>query len=115
MSEPGSKRRGADSQRDLIDAALRQVEQAAASPVTDLAPDGLEHSGAAASSWSNPPSDLFPGYKILGEIHRGGQGVVFQAVQKYTKRKVAIKVLLEGAYASKSARRRFERLAPRRR
>ena len=49
------------------------------------------------------------GYDIVRELHRGGQGIVYQAVQKSTKRKVAIKVLLEGAYASKSSRRRFER------
>ncbi len=49
------------------------------------------------------------GYDHLREIHRGGQGVVYQAIQRSTKRKVAIKVLLEGPYASKSARRRFER------
>ncbi len=55
------------------------------------------------------PSDAFPGYEITRELHRGGQGVVYQAVQKSTKRKVAIKVLLEGPYASKSAMRRFER------
>ena len=50
-----------------------------------------------------------PGYDILREIHRGGQGVVYQAVQQSTKRKVAIKVLLDGHFASASAKRRFER------
>ena len=52
---------------------------------------------------------IIEGYEILRELHRGGQGVVFQAIQKATKRKVAIKVLREGPYASKSAQRRFER------
>ncbi|MFQ5491838.1 MAG: protein kinase, partial [Phycisphaerae bacterium] len=49
------------------------------------------------------------GYQIVRELHRGGQGVVYQAVQTSTKRKVAIKLLLDGRYASKSARKRFER------
>ncbi len=56
-----------------------------------------------------PPTDAFPGYEVTREIHHGGQGVVYQAIQHSTKRKVAIKVLLEGPYASRSARRRFER------
>ncbi len=49
------------------------------------------------------------GYKITRELSRGGQGVVYQAIQESTKRKVAIKVLLKGPHASRSARRRFER------
>jgi serine/threonine protein kinase len=49
------------------------------------------------------------GYELTREIHRGGQGVVYEAIQQTTKRKVAIKVLLEGPSASVSARKRFER------
>ena len=49
------------------------------------------------------------GYEILGEIRRGGQGIVFRALQKGTKREVALKVLREGRYASDATRKRFER------
>lgn len=58
---------------------------------------------------SGVPIDLVEGYVILKELHRGGQGIVFQAVQQSTRRKVAIKVILQGPYASHNARRRFER------
>ena len=59
---------------------------------------------------NSPPEtwDL-PGYEILSEIRRGGQGIVFRALQKGTKREVALKVLREGRYASEAACRRFER------
>ncbi len=48
------------------------------------------------------------GYKILGVLPRGGQAVVYKAIQKATKRTVAVKVLLQGEHASKHARYRFE-------
>jgi len=61
------------------------------------------------SSGKLPLAGKIPGYKILRALHQGGQGVVYQALQLSTKRKVAIKVLLEGPYAAPSARKRFER------
>ncbi|MBX3395077.1 MAG: protein kinase [Phycisphaerae bacterium] len=65
--------------------------------------------GSAGREPALPPSSVFPGYEIVREIHHGGQGVVYQAIQQSTKRKVAIKVLLEGPFASRNAKRRFER------
>jgi non-specific serine/threonine protein kinase/serine/threonine-protein kinase len=50
-----------------------------------------------------------PGYTISGELSAGGQGVVYRATQESTRRAVAIKVLREGRFASRGARRRFER------
>ena len=56
----------------------------------------------------NPPQ-IFPGFQVVRELHRGGQGIVYLAIESETERKVAIKVLLAGALASASALRRFER------
>ena len=59
-----------------------------------------------------PPERPIPtiaGYDELRELRRGGQGIVFSATQRSTRRRVAIKVLLEGAWATESRRRRFER------
>lgn len=49
------------------------------------------------------------GYRLLKEIHRGGQGVVWLAEQHGTSRRVAIKMLLLGVAATTEQRRRFER------
>ena len=46
-------------------------------------------------------------YNIVGEIGRGGKGVVFLAVDSALHREVALKVLPPGLLASRDATRRF--------
>ena len=41
-----------------------------------------------------------PGYRVVGVLSSGGQGVVYKGVQESTSRPVAIKVLLSGEGAS---------------
>ena len=50
-----------------------------------------------------------PGYTVRRCLHRGGQGVVFEACDESTKRGVAIKMLRDGSLATIRARRRFDR------
>jgi tetratricopeptide (TPR) repeat protein len=42
-------------------------------------------------------------------VHRGGQGVVYEALQRSTRRRVAVKVMREGPFAGPADRARFER------
>ncbi|MFC1764047.1 leucine-rich repeat domain-containing protein, partial [Planctomycetota bacterium] len=57
------------------------------------------------------PTLRIKGYNIQQEIARGGQGIVFKAVQLSTGRRVALKVLCEGRQLSSKHRARFEREA----
>ncbi len=81
--------------RELVEAALRAAKPRSATPVFNGEP--------------LPPPESFPGYEITREIHRGGQGVVYQAIQKTTKRKVALKVMHGGPFTGSKGRARFER------
>ena len=53
--------------------------------------------------------DGFPGFSELQELQRGAQGVVYRAIQDETQRVVALKVLLNGAFATQRQRQRFQR------
>jgi serine/threonine protein kinase len=52
---------------------------------------------------------LFDEYQILDELPRGGQAIVYKAIHKPTKQKVALKILLPTLYGSAQARRHFRR------
>lgn len=49
------------------------------------------------------------GYDVIDVIGRGGMGIVYEAYQQSTGRRVAVKFMLEGFSSSEAARRRFER------
>ena len=87
-------------ERKLIEAALEGAQPGSGWPET-------------SSAWFEgaplPPHGAFPGYDIVREIHRGGQGVVYQAVQLSTRRHVALKVMHSGPFMGSAGRARFER------
>ena len=66
---------------------------------------------SAASHMSQPTANrpLIAGFEIVGELGRGGMGVVHEAIQQHPHRRVAIKVMRPGRETDEYHRRLFER------
>lgn len=56
---------------------------------------------------TNEPALEINGYQLVSEIQRGGQAAVFLAIQKSTGRRVALKIIFGGPYASEADRERM--------
>lgn len=84
----------------VCQATLRRIEED-----NRLIASCLDAEPSLSTSTATGPA----GYQVLGEISRGGQGVVFDALQRSTGRRVALKRLAAGRLSTSAQRRRFER------
>ncbi|MEM8679522.1 MAG: serine/threonine-protein kinase, partial [Planctomycetota bacterium] len=82
-------------------------ERASARPLADM----IAETRAQVEDVSRlpPREELVRGYRLIREIHRGGQGVVYLAHHAATDRNVALKVMRQGPLAGVGERARFER------
>jgi hypothetical protein len=70
----------------------------------------IETDAAGTETYAHPlePPRRFGDYDLIEEIARGGMGVIWRARQLSVNRIVAIKILLNGKFASEVAIKRFE-------
>src|SRR5262249_31208844 len=80
-------------------------------PAEDASPRPLDLFARARPAPRCPatlPVPVLAGYEILGELGRGGMGVVYKARQVQLQRLVALKMILHGQHADSEERARFQ-------
>jgi len=98
-----------DCSDDVLRAEVESLLRASASSADLLDRSPLARPDGEPAVDLHLRDDAIPGYRIVREMARGAQGVVYFAEQLSTQREVALKVMWGGPFADRASRRRFER------